>query len=55
MYTLYPYDKSIFAMMRNPWWIVCMICSMWPLYGFQPVYYLVVFLCIDKTDEFQVW
>jgi len=53
-YTLYPYDKSVFQVMRNPWCVVLMTCSVFPYFGIQPLYYLVVFCCIDKSDEFQL-
>ena len=35
LYCVYPYDKSIFQMMRNPAWVIIFFLSMWPLYGVQ--------------------
>lgn len=54
LYTLYPYDKSIFLTMYNPWWVVLLLCSTFPFYGVQAVYYWIVFLSIDKRDEYQL-
>lgn len=28
--------------------------SVWPLYGLQPLYWILVFACIQRTDEYQL-
>ena len=35
MYLVYPYDKSIFQIMRTPLWALTLLSSLWPLYGVQ--------------------
>ncbi len=30
------------------------VLSVWPLYGLQPLYWILVFACIQRTDEYQL-
>lgn len=53
-YILYPYDRNFWRRIRNPlWWLLCLI-SVFPLYGVSQIFYFILFLLIDRSDEFQL-
>jgi len=54
LYTLYPYDKSIWGQLRMPLFYVLLLLQLCPLYGVQPLFFLALFLLRDKGDEFQL-
>ena len=54
LYNVYPYDQSIFQTMYNPWWVFFFVLSVWPLFGLQPMYYILLFCAIDRSDEYQL-
>ena len=54
LHNVYPYDQSMWQMVRNPKWCAAFALSVWPLYGLQPLYWAVIFCCIERTDEFQL-
>ena len=54
LYNVYPYDQSMWQMLHNPKWCLAFTLSVWPLYGLQPLYWAVIFCCIERTDEFQL-
>ena len=54
LYNIYPYDQSIWQMLANWKWCAAFIWSMWPLYGVQPLYWMLVFACFDRSDEYQL-
>lgn len=54
LYTTNPVDASIWKQMKwVSWWILLLI-SLVPLYGVQPLFFLMIFIMIDKSDEFQI-
>lgn len=54
LYANDPYDQSIWKKFRNPWWWFFTLVAAFPFFGVQPCFFLFVFLCIDKDDEFQL-
>ena len=54
LYNIYPYDKSIWQMLRNPKWCVAFVLSVWPVWGLQPIYWLLVWASINRRDEYQL-
>ena len=44
----------MWQMLHNPKWCLAFTLSVWPLYGLQPLYWAVIFCCIERTDEFQL-
>ncbi|CAK9038066.1 Hypothetical protein SCF082_LOCUS22441 [Durusdinium trenchii] len=53
-YHLYPYNRGFWGSLRDPIWILFTLISLVPAYGVSPCVFLVIFLLIDKTDEFQL-
>lgn len=53
-YHLYPFDKTIWRILRDPVWWVFTLISLVPVHGISPVIFLFRFLIIDKSDEFQL-
>jgi flagellin-specific chaperone FliS len=53
-YMLFPYDRTIWRKLRDPFWWVFTAVSAIPRYGVPEFCYLLVFLIIDKRDEFQL-
>ena len=37
----------MWQMLRNPKWCLAFTLSVWPLYGLQPLYWAVIFCCIE--------
>lgn len=54
LYTLYPYDKSIWQQIKSPLWWFFTLTMMIPLYAVQPIVFLIEFLLRDKSDESQL-
>jgi hypothetical protein len=40
--------------MENPVWWFFLIVSLFPYWGVQPFFYVLIWLMIDKSDEFQL-
>ena len=53
LYNIYPYDQSIWQMLANWKWCAAFVWSMWPLYGVQPLYWMLVSR-FDRSDEYQL-
>jgi len=53
-YVLYPYDRNFWRRIRNPFWWFFLLLSVFPLYGVSQIFYFILFLLIDKRDEFQL-
>ena len=45
---------SRWAILKNPCWWLLFLISVFPYYGIQPFFFVVIFLMIDKSDEFQL-
>lgn len=50
LYTLFPYDKSIWAQLKDPWFYVLKALSVFPP-PVQPIFFMVLFLVMDHWDE----
>ena len=54
LYHTFPYDRSIWWQTRKlDWWIWNLI-AVCPFYGIQAAYFIFLFLCLDKSDEYSV-
>lgn len=53
-YHLFPYDKTFWGKLRDPVHVLCLLLPLTPVWGVTPVWFLFIFLIIDKTDEFQL-
>mmetsp|Transcript_69586 Transcript_69586/g.201662 ORF Transcript_69586/g.201662 Transcript_69586/m.201662 type:complete len:465 (+) Transcript_69586:62-1456(+) len=53
-YHLYPCDKTFWALLKDPVWIVFTLASLIPWAGMTPLIFLFIFIIIDKTDEYQL-
>lgn len=54
LYHTFPYDRTIWWRIRTfSWWLWNAI-AIFPLYGIQGAYFIFLFLCLDKSDEFQM-
>lgn len=52
---MYPYNRSIWKQIKTfSWWFFTLI-TLIPVFGVQQFYFLFVFACIDKDDEFQLY
>jgi len=54
VYAMLPYDKSIWVQLRDPWWWGVTGFSAIPAYGCSQLVFLVMFLCLDRGDEYQL-
>jgi len=54
LYTLYPHDKTIWVQIKDPAFWLLKAVSVFPLYGVQPIFFIVTLLLIDRTDEYQL-
>lgn len=54
LYTLYPYDRSAWGQLRMPAFYPLLLLQLCPLYGVQPLFFLLLFCLRDKSDEFQL-
>ncbi len=53
-YTTCPYDRGFWRQIRDPaWWFLTLVSAI-PKFGISQIYYLLWFLCFDKSDEFQL-
>lgn len=54
LYTLNPFDRSMWAQISWPlFWLLTGV-MLFPFYGVQPIAYLVLFVLMDKGDEYQL-
>ena len=54
-YSLCPYDRSIWRMMRHPFWWLYNLLSLVPKFQISSMVYIWWFLIMDKGDEFQLY
>ena len=52
--TRYPYDKSSWRTMANKWWWLHTVASMFPYWGVAPIYWVLTFAFIERSDEYQL-
>ena len=54
LYHLQPYDNGGGGRITDIWWWVLTLPAVCPLFGVQQVWFLLLFLLIDKGDEYQL-
>jgi hypothetical protein len=54
VYKLFPYDRSLWRQTRDPLWWLLHLLLVFPRYGVSSLAWIVVFLCIDKGDEYSL-
>jgi hypothetical protein len=54
LYHKYPFDKSIWQMLRDPFWLLMNLLKAIPFSGIQPACFALLLLFIDRRDEFQL-
>jgi len=53
-YRLFPNNKGFWQCMRDPVFVICFILAFIPTYGIYVYMFLVIFIVIDKRDEYQL-
>lgn len=54
LYSLLPYDRSVWSQLRDPvWWLLFVVVAC-PVYGVSQVFFFVLYLLKDNQDEFQL-
>jgi hypothetical protein len=53
-YHMFPYDKSIWRKLRDPFWILFQLIPLVPVAAVNPLWFLFTFLVMDKGEEFQL-
>jgi len=54
-YSLLPYDRGFWRQLRNPIWWLFTLASCIPKWGVMQIVYILQFIMIDKSDEFQLF
>ncbi|CAD8184135.1 unnamed protein product [Paramecium octaurelia] len=54
LYSLYPFDVEPGKQLRSPSFLFIKLLQVIPYYGIQVFTFLIIFLAIDKTEEYQV-
>lgn len=54
LYHMLPYDKTFWGCIRDPVWLILKLISMVPVFGVAQFFFFILFLLIDKTDEYQL-
>lgn len=55
LYHVYPYDKSFWAQIRDPWWWVFKVPALCPLYNISSLWFAMLLALLDRTDFFQMF
>mmetsp|Transcript_56847 Transcript_56847/g.132935 ORF Transcript_56847/g.132935 Transcript_56847/m.132935 type:complete len:432 (+) Transcript_56847:51-1346(+) len=53
-YHLYPYNRGIWGVSQDPLWLLCVLIAVLPLFSATHYMFFLIWLLIDKTDEFQL-
>jgi cytochrome bd-type quinol oxidase subunit 2 len=53
-YHVFPYDRNIWRLIRDPFWWLMSLLSIIPVYSVSAIYYMCMLFMIDKNDEFQL-
>eukprot|EP00435_Cladocopium_sp_Y103_P014525 s1050_g3.t1 len=53
-YRLFPFNRGVAGVQQDPFWVICVIISVLPFMSIPAYFFAVLFLLIDKTDEFQL-
>ena len=51
---IYPHDRGVWKMVKNPAWLPLSVAAMFPFFGIAPIYWVITFIMLEKTDEFQL-
>lgn len=54
LYTLFPYDRTVWVQLRNPAFVVLKTLSLLPIFGIQPSFFILQFLLMEHWDEYQL-
>jgi hypothetical protein len=54
LYRYHPYNRSVWSKLRDPVWIILTLVSCCQYYGIRAGFFVLLFLLIDKRDEFQL-
>jgi len=54
LYNFMPYDQSIWQQLKNPWFYIISFAAFVPIYAIGQIFWLIIFLFMDKNDEFQL-
>lgn len=49
-----PHDKGLWTKLRDPFWWVLMVFSITPVYNIAVLFWLLLFVLLDKGDEYQL-
>lgn len=52
--TMYPHDLSYWKTIQNKWYWPQAFASMFPFYGVAPIYWILTFALLERSDEFQL-
>ena len=52
LYTLYPYDRSLWSRLRDPWYFLFKLFTIFPLYYVSISTWFILWLMKDKRDEY---
>ena len=52
LYTLYPYDRSLWSRLRDPWYFLFKLFTIFPLYYVSIATWFILWLMKDKRDEY---
>ncbi|CAK0896584.1 unnamed protein product [Prorocentrum cordatum] len=53
-YHMFPYDKSLWRKMRDPFWVLFQLIPLVPVAAVNPLWFLFTFLVMDRGEEFQL-
>eukprot|EP00618_Florenciella_parvula_P035898 CAMPEP_0119542920 /NCGR_PEP_ID=MMETSP1344-20130328/53848_1 /TAXON_ID=236787 /ORGANISM="Florenciella parvula, Strain CCMP2471" /LENGTH=614 /DNA_ID=CAMNT_0007587185 /DNA_START=12 /DNA_END=1856 /DNA_ORIENTATION=- len=54
LYTLFPFDKSVWGKIKNPWFWVLTLIAAAPVYGVAQVWGILLLAMKDRQDEYQL-
>ena len=54
LYTLYPYDRSIWSQLRDPWFYILKILTVFPMFYVSISTWFLLWLLKDKCDEYSL-
>ena len=52
LYHMFPYDKSLWKSLQNPYWLLFTVLGMVPIVG--QIWWIILFAMKDKTNEHQL-
>ena len=52
LYTLYPYDRSIWSQLRDPWFYILKLLTIFPMFYISMSFWFFLWILKDKRDEY---